>query len=169
MTTIPQSPSAKPGVRPPRELLASTAYLLKRLGFAIKDRTINAFEAAGETPSHYGVLTVLDESARETQATIADALGVDRSYLVGVLDELEERGLIERKRDATDRRRHLVSLTSAGKKTLARHRAVSKQVEDEFLAPLSATERETLHGLLVRLAGHHDARYAPNGGEQHKS
>ena len=62
----------------------------------IKDRTIEAYEAVGASPYHYSVLAVLEEGARDTQATIADALGYDRSWLVGLLDELEEEGLIER-------------------------------------------------------------------------
>jgi DNA-binding MarR family transcriptional regulator len=149
----------KLGVRPPRELISSPGFLLKRVGWAIKDRTMAAFEEAGESVYHYAVLAVLDESARETQATIADALGYDRSYLVGLLDELEEGGLIERRRDPTDRRRHLVKLTADGRKTLKRLRLLSKEVEEEFLAPLSDAQRETLHGLLLRLAVHHDPRY----------
>ena len=91
------------------ELLQSTTYLLKRLGMAVKDRSIDAFESTGVTGQHYAVLLVLEEGVRETQGTIADALGYDRSVLVGLLDELEERGYVERKRDPADRRRHLVS------------------------------------------------------------
>jgi DNA-binding MarR family transcriptional regulator len=155
----------KPGVKPPYELVCSPAYLLKRLGWAIKDASLEAFEAAGESPYHYSVLAVLEESPRETQATIADSLGYDRSWLVGLLDELEEKGLIERRRDPADRRRHLVTLQPAGKQKLAELRAISKGVEEEFLAPLDAKQRETLHRLLLELAAHRDPRYAPGNGK----
>ena len=164
MTTSEHSPLAKAGVKPPRELVSSSSFLLKRLGAAVKERVSDAFEAAGSSAYHYAVLAVLEEGARETQATVADALAYDRSYLVGLLDELEERGLIERRRDPADRRRHLVSLTPAGKKALARMRALHARVDEEFLEPLSPDERATLHALLRRLAAHHDPRYATNGG-----
>jgi MarR family transcriptional regulator, lower aerobic nicotinate degradation pathway regulator len=154
----------KPGVKPPYELVCSPAYLLKRLGWAIKDASLEAFEAAGESPYHYSVLAVLEESPRETQATIADSLGYDRSWLVGLLDELEEKGLIERRRDPADRRRHLVTLQPAGKQKLAELRAISKGVEEGFLAPLDPEQRATLHQLLLQLAAHRDPRYAPGNG-----
>jgi DNA-binding MarR family transcriptional regulator len=147
-------------VGPPKELLTSAAFMLKRLGFMLKDRTMEAFEETGMTPYHHAVLALLNEDPRETQAMIADALGYDRSHLVGVLDELEERGLIERRRDPTDRRRHLVSLTKDGEQALERLRAVSKQIENEFFRPLDATERKTLNELLLRLAREHDPRYS---------
>jgi MarR family transcriptional regulator, lower aerobic nicotinate degradation pathway regulator len=149
--------------RPPRELVSSTAHLLKRLGWSIKERSLEAFEGSGVSPMHYGVLVLLEEDPRETQATIADALGYDRSHLVSLLDELEEAGLIERQRDPEDRRRHLVRLTPEGRKALTRLRAIAKRVEDEFFAALDAEQRATLHALLLTLAAAHDERYAPNG------
>ena len=163
MSTTSESPLARAGVKPPRELVQSPSFLLKRLGFAVKERVAAAFEDAGESAYHYAVLAVLEEGDRETQATIADALAYDRSYLVGLLDELEARKLIERRRDPADRRRHIVRVTPAGTKTLARLRAVHGQVDDAFFSPLSAAERTTLHTLLHKLAAHHDPRYGTNG------
>src|SRR6266566_73554 len=77
---------------------------------------------------------------------------------VFLLNELEEHGLVERKRDPDDRRRHLVRLTGDGKQTLGRLRAFAQRVEEEFLAPLDAEQRETLHALLLELAAKHEPR-----------
>ncbi|MDP9308002.1 MAG: MarR family transcriptional regulator [Actinomycetota bacterium] len=159
-TSLPTSP-APPDVQLPEELLASATFLLKRLGFAAKERSLKAYEPTGLHPYHHAILLVLSERSLETQGAIADALGYDRGQLVGLLDELEEQGLVERRRDANDRRRHLVSLTPDGKRTLRRLRALSHQTEDEFLAPLSDEERATLHALLLRLAEKHEPRCAP--------
>src|SRR5207247_6779114 len=113
-----------PTARLPEELLSSTVFLLKRLGFAAKDRALKAYEETGLHPYHHAVLAVLDEGSRETQGAIADALGYDRGQLVGLLDELEERGLVERKRDPADRRRHIVRMPSHGTRALVQLRAL---------------------------------------------
>jgi MarR family transcriptional regulator, lower aerobic nicotinate degradation pathway regulator len=144
----------------PQELVGSAVFLLKRLGYAAKDEATAAYEATGLHPYHYAILVVLSEAAAETQGSIADALGYDRGQLVGLLDELEERGLVERRRDREDRRRHLVSLTADGKRMLRRLRTVARELEDEFLEPLSDEDRATLHTLLLRLAKKHEPRCA---------
>ena len=150
----------RPGVRLPEELVASSTFLLKRLGFAAKEQSLDAYEPTGLHPYHYAILLVLDEGSHETQGSIADALGYDRGQLVGLLDELEERDLVQRRRDPADRRRHLVTLTPEGAKTLRRLRSLARDVEDAFLAPLNDDERGLLHALLLKLAAKHEPRCA---------
>src|SRR5437016_8063214 len=140
-TTKPETPQA----RLPQELRDSTSFLLKRLGHAAKERALDVFEATGLTPYHYAVLLALAEDSHETQGAIADALGYDRGQLVGLLDELEEQGLVERRRDPSDRRRQLVNLTPDGKRALGRLRTLARRIEDELLAPLDESDREQLH------------------------
>ena len=156
VTTSQTSPD-----RLPAELVASTSFLLKRLGFAAKERGMAAYEETGLHPYHFGVMVVLDEGSRETQGSIADALGYDRGQLVGLLDELEEHGLVERQRDPNDRRRHLVQMTAEGKRTLRRLRTLARELEDDFLEPLTDAERDKLHALLLKLAAKHEPRCAP--------
>jgi DNA-binding MarR family transcriptional regulator len=143
----------------PRELVTSPAFLLRRVGMLVKEQMSHGFEEAGAEPYDYAVLSMLAQGACATQATIADTLRYDRSYLVGLLDDLERRGLIERKRDQNDRRRHVVSLTKAGGKELDRLRDLHDSIEFELLGPLTGKERETLRVLLAKVAGAHDERY----------
>jgi len=141
--------------RLPEELLSSAMFLLKRLGMAAKSDTMEAYEGTGLHPYHHAILALLDEGTTETQGAIGEALGYDKGQLVGMLDELEDAGLIERKRDLADRRRHVVQMTAEGRSALGRLRRLSRRIENEFLAPLDEVERAQLHGLLLRLAKHH--------------
>ena len=148
-TSLPTTP------RLPAELASSTTFLLKRLGFAAKEQALEAYDEAGLHPYHHAVLAVLDEGSRQTQGEIADALNYDRGQLVGLLDELEERGLVERQRDPADRRRQSVRMTPQGKKALTKLRTLAVRLEDDFLANLDESQRATLHGLLRELARQH--------------
>ena len=143
----------------PVELRACTGFLLARVGISMKLGAMEEFERAGFNPYAYAVLAVLAEGAAETQATIADTLDLDRSQLVGILDELEKGGLIERRRDQADRRRHMVSITHAGKKLLVKMRAMVKNLEDSMLGALNGEERMLLQDFLQRIAAHNDHRF----------
>jgi DNA-binding MarR family transcriptional regulator len=150
-------PATAAAARLPEELVASSTFLLKRLGFAAKQTAVAAYDEAGISPYQFAVLVLLDEEGvHETQASIADALGYDRGTLVGLLDELEQQGLVERQRDPEDRRRHIVRLTADGRRKLTKLRKLARQLEDDFLAPLDEPDRATLHALLLQLAERHE-------------
>jgi DNA-binding MarR family transcriptional regulator len=154
-TPTQTAPPAAVPERFPEELVLSALFLLKRLGMRAKEQSFVAYEEAGLHPYHHAILAVLDEGLRETQGAIADALGYDKGQLVGLLDELEDGGLIVRQRDQADRRRHVVEMTAAGRKALGRARRLSARLEDEFFSSLDDKERKQLHALLVRLAEQH--------------
>jgi DNA-binding MarR family transcriptional regulator len=89
----------------------------------------------------YIVLTALAEQPRRTQAALARSIGADKTRLIAVLDELQERGLIEREPDPDDRRVHLLRLSSAGRRVHTGVRAAIRAEEARLLAPLSPADR----------------------------
>jgi DNA-binding MarR family transcriptional regulator len=122
---------------------------------------MKTYDELGMHPYHYAILLLLDDGSHDTQGSIADALGYDRGQLVGLLDELEELGLVERRRDPADRRRHIVQMTAEGKSSLRRLRGLARRNEDAFLEPLSEQQRTDLLELLQLLAEKHEPRCAP--------
>jgi MarR family transcriptional regulator, lower aerobic nicotinate degradation pathway regulator len=145
-------------MRLPDELLEKSGFLMVRLAMGFKARALDALEYAGFSQYHYSVLAVVGEQAHRAQATIAEALGLDPSQLVGILDGLETKGLIVRQRDPDDRRRHVVSLTAKGRQQLVRLRRMIDRLEDELFTPFDAETRATFHELLLRLVAYHDPR-----------
>jgi DNA-binding MarR family transcriptional regulator len=101
----------------------------------------------------YIALSHLTRRPAGTQLALAEAIGYDKTRLIGLLDELERDGLITRKPDPADRRARTVSLTAAGKRRHAAAQAAVRAMEDEFLSGLSATDRDRLRRTLTRLAG----------------
>ena len=98
------------------------------------------------------VLTLLEERGDLAQQDIIRVFGLDASNVVGLLNELEERGLVLRRRDHADRRRYIVALTPEGAFVLDTTFERLAGIEDELLHTLSMPERETLHRLLLRIA-----------------
>ncbi|MFF0866424.1 MarR family winged helix-turn-helix transcriptional regulator [Nonomuraea sp. NPDC003560] len=104
---------------------------------------------------HYAVLASLQEHGPGSQATLSRRTGIYRSDMVGVLNELAERGLIERTPDPDDRRRNVITITAQGRRRLRRLDQVLDDLHDELLAPLAPAERDQLVQLLTRLLDHH--------------
>src|SRR3981081_2824752 len=104
----------------------------------------------GLRPRHLIGLKLLNEQGPASQQALADSLSLDPSNVVGLLNELEERGLITRRRDSGDRRRHIVELSARGQEELCDAYDRQRRVDDDLLSPLSAQERTMLYELLVR-------------------
>lgn len=112
----------------------------------------------GLRPRHLRALTILRTSGGMTQQALATGLQMDRTNLVGLLNELEREDLVARRRAPDDRRRHIVELTEAGLERLCRAEGVLAVAEDEVLGVLDAEERETLYRLLARATAGHGAQ-----------
>ncbi len=123
---------------------------LARVGRRAAEATMSP---GGLRPRHLIALKLLSEHGPASQQGLTDALSLDPSNVVGLLNELEERELITRRRDPADRRRHIVELSARGEEELGLAYARFRLVEDDLLSALSAEERATLYDLLVRAVG----------------
>ncbi|MTD52695.1 MarR family winged helix-turn-helix transcriptional regulator [Amycolatopsis pithecellobii] len=127
--------------------------LLSRVSRAIRVRSETLLGPIGLRPRHLIALSVLRESGGTTQQALATTLEMDGTNVVGLLNELEGRGLIERRRAAQDRRRHVVELTEIGRLTLEKAESELAAVEDEVLTNLGKDQREQLYVLLQQAVG----------------
>ncbi|MBD3004977.1 MULTISPECIES: MarR family winged helix-turn-helix transcriptional regulator [unclassified Streptomyces] len=139
----------------PGRLRRLASRLLSQLTMR-SDRLINEGLARADARKwHYAVLASLEEYGPGSQATLSRRTGIHRSDMVGVLNELTERGLVERAPDPDDRRRNTITISSRGRRQLHRLDKVLDELHDELLAPLNPAERDQFTRLLTRLLDHH--------------
>ncbi|WP_049566992.1 MarR family winged helix-turn-helix transcriptional regulator [Streptomyces sp. SBT349] len=135
----------------PSWLLTQTAGHAHRL-------VADGFAAVHARGYHYRLLATLEEFGPASQAGLSRRSGIHVSDMVAAINELAERKLVERAPDPSDRRRNIISLTTAGKRQLRRLEKPLADSQDELLAPLSPGERQRLTELLSRLLDHHNRR-----------
>ena len=135
-----------------KTLKANPCLLLAHLGRAAKRRVTDVLEAMGIKGPHAFALMQLRDLGPTSQQDLAETLDLDPSKLVAVLNDLESKGLAERRRDPADRRRHIVEISATGRECLADAERAIASFEDEFLRGLDADERRQLQGLLGRVA-----------------
>jgi MarR family transcriptional regulator, lower aerobic nicotinate degradation pathway regulator len=139
----------------PKQAHRSSA-LLSHLARLIRMRSEVELEPLGLRPRHLIALTMLRENGGVAgQQELAAALAIDRTNLVGLLNELEAEGLILRRRAAEDRRRHIVELTDAGAEKLAVAEKAIGAAEDDVLGALDDRQREQLFELLQQASAGH--------------
>jgi DNA-binding MarR family transcriptional regulator len=128
-----------------------TTLALASSGHTAAVQIRKALAEYGLKPTHGHALLRLADQGSTSQQSLAEALAVDPSVLVAVLNDLELEGLTERRRDPADRRRHIVEITPQGKSRAADFEAALAAVEARLFADLSAGEIATLRGLLARV------------------
>jgi DNA-binding MarR family transcriptional regulator len=132
-----------------------SAALLDHLARRMRVRAEAALAPVGLRPRHLIALTVLRDHGGSTQQALSTTLQIDRTNLVGLLNDLESEGLIARRRSPEDRRRHIVELTEVGARRLAKAEFALAAVEDEVLCSLDIDQRELLYRLLQQATGGH--------------
>lgn len=134
-----------------RFLLASTGYLLARLGMQSRRMWGQMLGEYGLTPHQFGVLMVLAQMEAASQQQLSRAVGIDPRNAVPIIDALEQRGLLGRGPDPADRRRHVITLTTAGQVMFEQLGRAGDELENRFLECLTDHERASLHATLSKL------------------
>jgi DNA-binding MarR family transcriptional regulator len=137
--------------RPPTLLSLPTSYVAGWVSKRARGDIQVALAEYDLTTADHGVLVALGDFHALSQQQLADRLGADKSHVVRLIDQLEHRGLITRSADPTDRRRHRIELTDAGRQLLETIVPITEALDAQHLEPLSVAERDTLSALLQRV------------------
>ncbi|GAA3870170.1 MarR family winged helix-turn-helix transcriptional regulator [Streptomyces sedi] len=128
-------------------------WLFARLKQGLATAEVSVVREHGMSLWGYTVLMAVVEAPVRSQLSLAQAVSVDKSKLVLVLDELEAAGLVRRRPDPADRRARIVEATEEGRRTLDAARADVEAIEASLLADLDADAQEGLRTVLRRLVG----------------
>jgi DNA-binding MarR family transcriptional regulator len=150
------------GVRAAAPLRGFTSYRVIKLGKLVDAAVERALAPLGVKPRHLHVMAVIAADDTLSQQQISRLLDIDPNVMVGVIDDLEEKGLVERRRNPADRRRHVLVLTAAGRRTLRRGLAMGTAFEAELFAGLGEDGRAALDDVTAQLLD----LLAPTAGEQ---
>lgn len=131
---------------------SSAAFLIAQVGAHAASQFAERLAKLKLAPRHAGMLRILSSTPAITQQTLAGTLGMVPSRLVALVDDMEARGLIERRENADDRRRYALHLTEKGRSTLEKIGHVSREHSQALLASISEDEQRQLATLLQRIA-----------------
>jgi DNA-binding MarR family transcriptional regulator len=137
----------------PAPLAERTGFLLTRAHFSSRDRANELLRPLGIVVRHFGLMSLLDAHGPSSQQALARRLSVSPTMITQIVDEVEARGLAERRRNPDDRRSYLVSLTAEGKRKLKAARRVAGTVADEIAAAIGEDGDRELRALLRKMVG----------------
>lgn len=142
---------------PPEVLSSRLGYLLKHAYLRLAEESSRVLAPHGIDGRELAVLAVLDAHDGLSQLEAAGKLGIDRTTMVALVDALEDKELVERRRSPQDRRKNTVRLTPTGQERLRDAESARLEMEDRFLAPLSDTDATRFVRALKSLASAHEA------------
>lgn len=147
------SDSAIASAGSPETVLAeSAAFLVSKVGAHVARAYKERLTPVGLEPRHVALLRYVSAAEGRSQQALAELLEIAPSRIVALLDDLEQRGLVERRRNPSDRRAHALYLTVRGRALLEQALGISRVFESQLCANLDAAERDQLIALLRRLA-----------------
>jgi DNA-binding MarR family transcriptional regulator len=130
------------------ELASRLGYLLKHAQLRLAELTASALAPFGVSGRQLAVLIAIDSRVPLSQQEVAGRLGVDRTTMVALIDELEDNALVQRRRDPDDRRKNVVALTDVGTAALRQATQASDGAERLFLGTLSDDQTAQLKAAL---------------------
>jgi len=133
-------------------LAGSVGFLLSKLGMTSAARFAEMLEPLGIDPRHFGILRIVAMTEGQSQQRLAEALHVPPSGMVALIDDVEARGLVERRRNPNDRRAHALHLTTKGRRLYERALEIATAYEEHLCGGLSDRERDHLLALLHKVA-----------------
>lgn len=129
-------------------------FLLSQIGHHAAARFAERLAPLRLQNRHFGLLTHLSLGDGRTQQQLADTMRIHRNVMVGLVDDLEQRGLVQRRRHPGDRRAYALHLTPAARDLLGQAQRAADEHDAALLAGLDDTDRATLIALLQRVADH---------------
>jgi DNA-binding MarR family transcriptional regulator len=130
---------------------STLAFLLSQVGTFAARRFAERIGEVGLNPPLFRVLNLIDAAEGKSQQAIGAAIQVPPSRMVALVDELEERGLVERRPDPGDRRVRALYLTRKGRSALNRGREIAGAHEQDLTRGMSRADRERLTKLLQKM------------------
>ena len=134
------------------------AFLLSQLGHRSASVFTDLIASIDLTPPHAGILRAIAAEPGRSQQALSGELGLLPSRVVAYVDELEDRGYVERRRNPDDRRLHALYLTASGKKVIGKIGELGRQHDRLLTAGLDAQQRDTMRQLLATMAEHQGLR-----------
>jgi DNA-binding MarR family transcriptional regulator len=151
------APLAEPMLQKPclhQDLRRYLGYCFYKLAIALRTKVDQRYAPLGLVAPQFGMLIILEKSGPLTQNELGQSMVIDKATMVRLIDILEEKKLLTRTQSKTDRRANYLEITKAGRAMLEKLDHQRKEAEAEFLAPLSASERQQLTAIVDKLADH---------------